>query len=93
MLSLQAVQFALRDLFTDPLDAEEIRRLLGDRPAADWFSTKSPRFKELGLAGKSLTDPEIVALMAAEPYLVKRPSVARAERLIAVGLSEIEKIR
>lgn len=57
-------------------------------PATDWFSTRSPRFKELELAGKTLSNDEMIAVMAAEPYLVRRPSYARGGRLVAIGLDE-----
>jgi arsenate reductase-like glutaredoxin family protein len=75
-------------LFKQPLSEAEIRSHLGDRPPADWFATRSPRFKELGLAGRTLSGDEMIALMAEEPYLVRRPSFATGGRLNVVGMDE-----
>ncbi len=74
-----------RDLFKQPLTLQELKQVLGDRPAADLFSTKSPRYKAMGLEGKSLSNDEMIRLMAEEPYLVRRPSFRIGDRLV-VGM-------
>lgn len=74
-----------RDLFKEPLTAAELEALLRDRPAADLFSTKSPRYKAMGLEGKALSNDELIRLMAEEPYLVRRPSFRIGDRLV-VGM-------
>lgn len=63
----------------------ELRELLGDRPAADLFSTKSPRYKAMGLAERNLSNDDLIGLMAEEPYLVRRPSFRIGDRLV-VGM-------
>jgi len=59
--------------------------MLGDRPASDLFSTKSPRYKAMGLEGKTLSNDEMIRLMAEEPYLVRRPTFRIGDRLV-VGM-------
>lgn len=76
------VTFTERDLFNQPLSEEEIRELLGDRPASDLLSTRSPRFKELGLVGKTLSDNDCIRLMASEPYLIRRPTFKVGTELV-----------
>ena len=73
-LQSKGVVFTERELFNEPLSEAEIRELLGARPATELLSTKSPRFKELGLVGKPLTDEDCIRLMASEPYLIRRPT-------------------
>lgn len=79
------VAFTERELFKQPLSLAEIRELLGDRPASELLSTKSPRFKELGLVGKALSDEAILDLMAQEPYLIRRPTFKIGSELV-VGM-------
>lgn len=84
-LSQHGAEVTERDLFKQPLSAAELRDLLGDRPASDLFSTKSPRYKAMGLEGKTLSNDEMIRLMAEEPYLVRRPSFRIGDRLV-VGM-------
>lgn len=84
-LSQKGADITERDLFKQPLTAEELKTLLGDRPASDLFSTKSPRYKAMGLEGKTLSNDEMIRLMAEEPYLVRRPSFRIGDRLL-VGM-------
>ena len=81
-LAGQGVSFTERELFKDPLTEAEIRELLGDRPATDLLSTKSPRFKELGLVGKAISHEECIRLMASEPYLIRRPTFTVGSELV-----------
>lgn len=84
-LSQKGADITERDLFKQPLTAEELKTMLGDRPAADLFSTKSPRYKAMGLEGKTLSNDEMIRLMAEEPYLVRRPTFRIGDRLV-VGM-------
>ena len=53
------------------------------RDPRDFLNTRSPAFKAMGLAGKSLTAPQALALMAKEPNLIKRPIVVAGKEMIA----------
>lgn len=81
------VAFVERELFKQPLDEDEIRDLLGERSASELISTKSPRFKAMGLVGKPLSDEERITLMASEPYLIRRPSFKIGQELV-IGLDK-----
>ena len=74
-----------RDLFKQPLSADELRRLAGDRPIAEIFSWKSPTARQKGLQPGSLSDDDLIRLMVEEPRLIRRPIVQAGDRLI-VGL-------
>ena len=64
-----------RDYFKQPFTEQELRALLGDRPAADYFSWRSPTARTMGLAAKrsSLSNDDLIKLMLEEPNLIKRP--------------------
>lgn len=57
----------------------EVRELAALLPggARDILSTRSRRYKELGLAEKSLSDADLIDLLAQEPGLWRRPIVVR----------------
>ncbi len=86
-LQQKGVSFTERELFEAPLSADEIQAMLGERPASELLSTKSPRFKALGLAGKALTDAERIQWMAQELYLIRRPTFRVGTDLI-IGLDK-----
>jgi len=46
------------------------------------FASRSPSLKKLGLAGKELSDAEMVSLMLQEPRLVRRPLVHMDGKLL-----------
>ncbi len=62
----------------------EVREILGARPASELFSVRGRRYKELGLDAARLSDDEMVALMAREPGLIRRP-IMRADGDLVVG--------
>jgi arsenate reductase-like glutaredoxin family protein len=53
------------------------------RDARQNLKVRSPAFKAMGLAGKSLTAEQALALMAKEPNLIKRPIVVADKEMIA----------
>ena len=75
LLSQAGVDTKEREFFEDRLSEEELRRLIGDRPASDVFSWKSPAFKALGLDRDDLSDQRLLRLMLDEPRLIRRPIV------------------
>lgn len=58
---------------------DEVRGLAALLPggAREILSTRSRRYKELGLTEQSLADEELIALLAQEPGLWRRPIVIR----------------
>ena len=49
---------------------------------AEAFSWKSPSVKALGLAGKQLSEDEMLAWMLKEPRLVRRPIIVVGDRVL-----------
>ena len=81
-LSQQGVELEERDFFQDGLSERELRGLLGDRPAADFFSWNSPSFRRLGLDRDDLDDDRLIGLMLEEPRLIRRPLIAAGGELV-----------
>ena len=85
MLSQKGVPHRERELFKEPMSADELRTLLRGRPVSDIFATRSPTYKKLGLADQSLDDDARLRLMVEYPQLIRRPIVAVGDELV-VGL-------
>src|ERR1035437_3648195 len=64
-----------RELRAEPLDEVEIRALLKDQPASLLYSKRGRQNKVLGIDPEKLTDDELIALMAREPALIRRPTL------------------
>jgi arsenate reductase-like glutaredoxin family protein len=72
-----------RDYAKAPLTMAELKDLFAGRDPRDFLNARSPAFKAMGLAGKSLTSVQALALMAKEPNLIKRPIVVAGKEMIA----------
>jgi Spx/MgsR family transcriptional regulator len=74
-----------REFFKDRMSAGEISALfarIGMTPK-EMLATRSRPYRELGLAERSLTDDEIVELMAEHPALIRRPVLVVGDRGLA----------
>ena len=84
-----------RDIFKQKLSSTEIHALF-DRAGisvTDALSTRSRPYLDLGLAGKQLSDDEIVNLMAEHPALLRRPLlVSKAGTLIGFNQGAYEAL-
>jgi len=72
-----------RDYAKSPLSAAELRDLFAGRDPRDFLNPRSPAFKAMGLAGKTLSAEQALALMSKEPNLIKRPIVIAGKQMIA----------
>ena len=63
----------VRNLLTEPWDAGRLRSFFGARPVADWFNRSSPRVKSGEVQPESLDEAAAIALMLADPLLIRRP--------------------
>jgi len=73
-----------RDIKTEPLARAEIERLatlLGG--AENLFSRRSVKYRELGLKDKTLSESDLLDLMADEYTFLKRPVLATENHAIA----------
>jgi len=77
------VELDERDYAKAPLNTAELKDLFAGRDPRDFLNQRSPAFKAMGLAGKSLTSDQALALMAKEPNLIKRPIVVAGKEMIA----------
>lgn len=77
------VELDERDYAKAPLNAVELKELFAGRDPRDFLNSRSPAFKAMALAGKSLTPDQALALMAKEPNLIKRPIVVAGKEIIA----------
>ncbi len=82
-LSRRGVEFITRDLFKEPLDPAEIRKLAtlaGGVHAL--LSTRTTQLRELGLDRGGVSDDTLIAAMAREPRLIRRPLLRDGKRLV-----------
>ena len=80
-----------RDFFKDTLSEAEIRELASLAGTENIFASRSPSLKKLGLAGKELSDDEMIALMLQEPKLVRRPLLKVGGKLmVGAGIAAVE---
>jgi arsenate reductase-like glutaredoxin family protein len=91
---LQAgVSFAERDLIRQPLTEVEIRELLDGQPAALLYARRGRQNKALGIDPDRLTDEEMIAYMAREPTLIRRPTlVIDGEIIVGPSSAKLEEV-
>jgi len=84
LLESRGVAFDAINYFIDPIPAETLRDLihkLGIRPI-DLFRKKEDRFRNLDIASKTLSDEELIQILADNPELIERPIVVRGEKAV-----------
>jgi nitrogenase-associated protein len=62
-----------RNLLTTPWDDDSLKPFFGDKPVREWFNTASPRVKAGEINIEKIAPHEALALMIADPGLVRRP--------------------
>lgn len=86
LLEELGVQAIIRDYWKEPLRAEELQVLLPPDPSP-MLGSRSPRFKELGLKERTLSQAEAIELMVQDNNLLKRPILVHSTGVI-IGLNE-----
>lgn len=79
----QGLEVEAVDYFKQALSPGELRSLLdraGLKPS-DAIRKNENTYREL-VAGKEVTDDELITLMAAHPELIQRPLVARGDKVV-----------
>jgi len=84
LLDTKPVSVTERRYFKEKPTPEEVRWLAARLPggARDLLSTRSRRYRELGLEGRELSEDELIELLVAEPGLWRRPVVVRGDRVV-----------
>lgn len=70
----------VRDLRTEPWTPARLRPFFGDRPVTEWFNRRAPAIAAGAIRPESLTEADALALMIADPLLIRRPLIAVAGR-------------
>ena len=63
----------VRDMTIEPWNPEILRSFFGDRPIPLWFNQSSPRVKSGEVRPNEIDESEALALMCADPLLIRRP--------------------
>lgn len=63
----------IRNLLTEPWTPDSLRPFFGGRPVAAWFNPSAPRIKAGEIDPATLSEAAALALLCAEPILIRRP--------------------
>lgn len=80
-----------RDYAKKPLTADEIEEILGEDEVLPFLNSRHATFRERGFATQLPLRAELIALIQAEPNLLRRP-IIRQGRKFVIGFDQ-EKIR
>jgi len=80
LLSASGHSVQTRDLRQEPWSVETLRPFFGTRPVADWFNRSSPRVKSGEVQPEALDEAGALALIVADPLLVRRPLMQVEDR-------------
>lgn len=75
MLAAAGHELEVRSLLAEPWTAERLRAFFGATPVASWFNPASPRVKSGAVDPAATGADEAIALMLADPLLIRRPLV------------------
>jgi arsenate reductase-like glutaredoxin family protein len=78
-----------RDFFKEPLSEQELSDLIGDRPVAEFISTRAKSYKTTGWDAKPPTKKQAIAAMLQDPTLLRRPILTAGKKLF-IGWSAAE---
>jgi nitrogenase-associated protein len=70
----------VRDLLTTPWTEATLRPFLAGAAVADWFNRTAPRVKSGEVVPEALTAEAALALLLADPLLIRRPLLQVGER-------------
>lgn len=73
LLEAAGCQVLAHDLLREPWMADRLRAFFGDRPVAQWFNPAAPRVKSGAVRPNDLDAATALALLLAEPLLIRRP--------------------
>ncbi len=80
LLIASAHELDVRNLLTEPWTVTSLRPFFGAKPLPEWFNSSSPRVKSGAVKPGELTPNLALAMMIADPLLIRRPLMQVAER-------------
>jgi arsenate reductase len=93
-LTAKGVDYQTINYFTEPLSVDALKQLLrsaGLRPQ-DALRMNEEAYRKF-MAGRDLSDDEIVRIMADHPELIQRPIVTRGDKaVLARPVDRLEKL-
>ena len=69
----------VKSLLAEPWTAERLLQFLEPLPVAEWFNLAAPRVKSGDVAPATVTWEEALAMLLAEPLLIRRPLMELAD--------------
>ena len=93
LLRESGVDYERVNYFVEPVGEAKLRELIGKMGASprDLLRKNEAAYRELDLAGREVSDEEIIRLLVERPELLQRPIVERGSR--AVLARPAERIR
>jgi nitrogenase-associated protein len=85
-------ELSRRDLLSTPWTAELLLPFLASLPVSLWFNRAAPRVKEGVINPDGLGAEEALALLLAEPLLIRRPLMEREDgaRMVGFDVAEVD---
>ncbi len=82
LLEASGARVERRDYFRDRFSADELRDVLAraGRTPSEMLSTRAKAYRDLDIAGRGLDDEALLAAMAEEPTLLRRPLAISGHR-------------
>ncbi|MFG1461858.1 arsenate reductase family protein [Xanthobacter sp. DSM 24535] len=75
MLERAGYRVEARNLLTEPWTGERLLGFFGETPVPSWFNPAAPRIKSGEILPQMLDPASALALMLADPLLIRRPLV------------------
>lgn len=69
----------VRDMLVEPWTAETLRPYFGSRPVAEWFNQSAKKVKSGEIDPSSFDEAQALAVLIAEPMLIRRPLLKTAK--------------
>lgn len=93
LLRAAGIDLQVRDLLGEAWTAERLRPFLAGRPVAEWFNRAAPAIKSGALDPQQLSAEQAMALLLAEPLLIRRPLLQLgAARLAGFDLAALNAL-
>ncbi len=80
LLAASGHRLEVRNLLIEPWTAAGLRAFFGARPVFEWFNKSSPRVKSGQVRPEDLDESAALALMLADPILIRRPLMQSGAR-------------